>query len=457
MDFQALIQKIEQINLSLIELQKAAKEDNLHAQNWQNKMRLEWNYAANYLSGGTFSKEEIANLTDEKADYSLVSGLKKYERKELYEIILHDKMMLNLLDGSYKERKISVKFLQELHKNLIFEPQEKQKRTLIGKWRNTDNQILNYRQETIYFSHYKNIDSEIHFLLEDWGNYLIQKKENSTSIHCIEKIAQFHLDFLQIHPFYDGNGRVARFVMNIMLEVCGYPFLVIGEAEKREYERTLALAQAYKKMPQHFYTFIATLILENAQMQLRYLSGSYFLNKQAEMFSRLQQLKQKLSSTNEKIESRKENVNWQTDFLPFLRNFLVNLEEKTVQFSELFFETKRIVSFFYLDSSQDWVHKEIFSSLDFKDFPPILSLNNCTFSYVGKQFRYHLHSPFSVSIDILKIVFQPYSYQILCRKGEGMFVFETYPYHKFPNEKEISDIFAQVCEAILKRIEENNR
>jgi len=51
-------------------------------------------------------------------------------------------------------------------------------------------------------------------LLKSWRlDYHKLKQSNSIS-KIIERIAQFHCDFLAIHPFLDGNGRVARFLLN---------------------------------------------------------------------------------------------------------------------------------------------------------------------------------------------------------------------------------------------------
>jgi excisionase family DNA binding protein len=41
--------------------------------------------------------------------------------------------------------------------------------------------------------------------------------------HIIETAALFHLDFEDIHPFVDGNGRTGRLIINLMLMQAGYP------------------------------------------------------------------------------------------------------------------------------------------------------------------------------------------------------------------------------------------
>ncbi len=42
-----------------------------------------------------------------------------------------------------------------------------------------------------------------------------------------------HFVFVYIHPYMDGNGRMARFLMNVMLAAGGYPWTVIP-FEKRD-------------------------------------------------------------------------------------------------------------------------------------------------------------------------------------------------------------------------------
>ena len=48
---------------------------------------------------------------------------------------------------------------------------------------------------------------------------------NPEDFNGVELASLFHLRFLQVHPFSDGNGKTARLLMNLVLMRYGYPFL----------------------------------------------------------------------------------------------------------------------------------------------------------------------------------------------------------------------------------------
>jgi Fic family protein len=53
-----------------------------------------------------------------------------------------------------------------------------------------------------------------------------------------------HFIFVFIHPDMDGNGRIGRFLMNLMLVSGGYNWTVIRTARRPEYMRSLESASS---------------------------------------------------------------------------------------------------------------------------------------------------------------------------------------------------------------------
>ena len=57
----------------------------------------------------------------------------------------------------------------------------------------------------------------------------------SSSLHPIILAGEAHYKFVKIHPFYDGNGRTARLLMNWSLLSNGYPLTVIPAEARARY------------------------------------------------------------------------------------------------------------------------------------------------------------------------------------------------------------------------------
>ena len=91
----------------------------------------------------------------------------------------------------------------------------------------------------IYPPNYK-----IQELMEDFAVWI--SSPEAKSLHPIEYASRIHCKLISIHPFRDGNGHVARLMMNLALCQEGYPIAVIPNAKRKEYIDALIYAQDHQ-------------------------------------------------------------------------------------------------------------------------------------------------------------------------------------------------------------------
>ena len=68
-----------------------------------------------------------------------------------------------------------------------------------------------------------------------------------------------HFIFVYIHPYIDGNGRMGRFLMNVMLASGGYPWAVIPVEQRATYMAALEQASVGQEIGP-FADFLGTLV-----------------------------------------------------------------------------------------------------------------------------------------------------------------------------------------------------
>ena len=85
-------------------------------------------------------------------------------------------------------------------------------------------------------------------------------------IHPLKKAAFIHYRLVWIHPFYDGNGRVARLVTNLFLMQQGYPPIVLKQEQRKTYYTVLHQADNGNLSP--LAEFIAKAMNESLQLYL---------------------------------------------------------------------------------------------------------------------------------------------------------------------------------------------
>ena len=121
---------------------------------------------------------------------------------------------MNLQDYiNYVEHEISDKTIKELHSALM---KEYYPAYLLGIYRNVDAWIgprgCNKKDSILQTVEPENIEKELLQLLKKWNQFIKKGANVDFEKQCVE-LAKFHIRFLQIHPFYDGNGRVSRAIL----------------------------------------------------------------------------------------------------------------------------------------------------------------------------------------------------------------------------------------------------
>lgn len=99
---------------------------------------------------------------------------------------------------------------------------------------------------------------------------LIEKVAESKA-HPLETASLLHHRFVEIHPFSDGNGRVARLLTNLYVIARDYPPVVLKKEDRGKYYKSLRAADAGNLGP--FANFIAKAVDENLTLYISISGG----------------------------------------------------------------------------------------------------------------------------------------------------------------------------------------
>lgn len=94
-------------------------------------------------------------------------------------------------------------------------------------------------------------------------------------LHPVEFAAHVHQKFVYIHPFVDGNGRVARLLMNLVLMRANWTLAIIPPICRHEYIATLEKAG---RQITPFVRFIRDRVCETQKELLRLMGQSIILD-----------------------------------------------------------------------------------------------------------------------------------------------------------------------------------
>ncbi len=170
-------------------------------------------WQCNAIERSTLSLEDVDEVIHTGINNVTESNREELEAMGLYEAM---KYAIKLADDNKELKEDDVK---EIHKLLY-----------MGASVDFKGQ---YRTDYITIPHARNLPPVRH--ISYYMNQLFEKYQEMQDCDLIERIAKFHLDFENIHPFGDGNGQVGRVIMNYQLLRAGYPYICIHENKKKEY------------------------------------------------------------------------------------------------------------------------------------------------------------------------------------------------------------------------------
>ena len=202
------------------------------------KLTIEWTYNSNAIEGNTLSLEETAFFLKRGLTVQGKSMVEHLEAQNHYEAI---QFLKDVVQG---QRPLTEGLIKELHALLMkgidwmwIGPPEQQVRkpTRPGQYKVEPNHVVQLDGKIHYYCEPIKVPDEMERLLK----FCEEKKSEH---HPVEMAAEVHYGFVAIHPFADGNGRVARLLMNLILMQNSYPPAVIRNERKQEYYQALMAA-----------------------------------------------------------------------------------------------------------------------------------------------------------------------------------------------------------------------
>ena len=202
-------------------------------------------YHSTAIEGSTLTENEVIELLD--------IGKPAKKREFLHNLMVfdHHKALLYTVETAKRKEKITEKQIQNISA-MVMKNTGSQYNTAVG---NFDASKGEYRLVGVHagrrtFPDYRKVPVLMKKLIEYIGI-----EQETPNIDVLQLAFEVHFRFVSIHPFADGNGRVARLLMNYMLAYYDLPMLIVSKSDRLKYIDTLYSAQENGNMIP-FYDFM---------------------------------------------------------------------------------------------------------------------------------------------------------------------------------------------------------
>ena len=215
------------------------KSENIYLKELRRIATIESIGSSTRIEGGTLTDMEIKELLNDIK----ITELKTRDEQEV--IGYYD--TLEVILENYNEIQLSENYIKQLHQTLLrYSSKDERHR---GSYKSLSNKVVaNYPdgiQKVIFnTTEVYLVENEMNNLVK-WTNEELAKDE----IHPLIILGLFVYEFLSIHPFQDGNGRLSILLTTLLLMKNDYLFIQyvsfenLIEKSKKEYYQALMDAQ----------------------------------------------------------------------------------------------------------------------------------------------------------------------------------------------------------------------
>ena len=203
------------------------------------RFTIDFNYNSNHIEGNTltYGQTEILLLFGKVIGEANVKDVQDMTASNVALKMVNEEIQL-------KEMPLTQHFIRTLHRTLLREdytvhrnlPGGVQTSYIVhaGQYKTRPNSVITRYGDRFDYASPEETPALMTDLV-DWYNHAEQEGKLSP----VELAALFHYRYIRIHPFEDGNGRIARLMVNFILARHGYPMIVVRSRNKSEYLEAL--------------------------------------------------------------------------------------------------------------------------------------------------------------------------------------------------------------------------
>lgn len=198
------------------------------------QLRNLWTHTSTAIEGNTLTLGETAFVLEEGL---AISGK---PLKDHQEVVGHARAIDMIYGCIRRESAFTENDLFDLHKAVQTEQVMDVYRP-IGAWKVEPNStVIVSGNDQIIFEYAS--PKDVPKLMEGWVA-LFQatcREKRLSREEALRAYVRLHVSFVRIHPFWDGNGRIARLIANVPVLRSGYPPIIIPKERRREYIEALS-------------------------------------------------------------------------------------------------------------------------------------------------------------------------------------------------------------------------